>query len=165
MINFKDIIFVHYGSTEFNIYQFDPVKNREDGWYKPIGGLWASPLNSEFGWKDWCKAEMSKRECNPYNAFYFKLKENAKVYIIDSFKDAMNCILMKGINNKLHIDYEAMSRKYDAIFLTVKGEKETRFSKPLSLYGWDCESILIMNPDCIAILDNVFDSLELLTLK
>ena len=34
---------------------------------------------------------------------------------------------------------------YDAIFLTEKGQHETRFSEP-SLYGWDCECVLVMNP-------------------
>lgn len=48
-------------------------------------------------------------------------------------------------------DFEAMIRSgIDAIWLTPKGERETRFSHPKNLYGWDCESVLIMNPNGIS---------------
>ena len=47
------------------------------------------------------------------------------------------------------IDFEKMlSDGIDAIYLTEKGEQETRFESP-GLYGWDCECVLVMNPDCI----------------
>ena len=47
-------------------------------------------------------------------------------------------------------DFEGMVRAgIDAIWLTAHGESATRFSRPYSLYGWDCESVLIMNPSGI----------------
>jgi hypothetical protein len=39
-----------------------------------------------------------------------------------------------------------MTYEVDAIHLTERGEHETRLSQPYSLYGWDCECVLIMNP-------------------
>jgi len=38
------------------------------------------------------------------------------------------------------MDWERISKEYDAVMLTEDGQVHTRFSRPLSLYGWDCES-------------------------
>lgn len=48
------------------------------------------------------------------------------------------------------IDFEkiVVGNVYDAIKLTDKGQVETRFSRN-NLYGWDCESMVILNPDII----------------
>ena len=45
-------------------------------------------------------------------------------------------------------DFEAMAKDYDVIKLTDEGQWKTRLTNP-SLYGWDCECILIMNPDVV----------------
>lgn len=46
------------------------------------------------------------------------------------------------------LDYEKLAEVYDGMLLTEKGETTTRYS-PISLYGWDCESIVLFNLDCI----------------
>lgn len=43
--------------------------------------------------------------------------------------------------------------KYEAIWLTAKGQSETHYSNPTNLYGWDCESVLIMNSKCVIPID------------
>lgn len=48
---------IHYGHSDFNIAKFKPIKNDDYGWVKPNGGLWTSPLESNWGWKDWCISE------------------------------------------------------------------------------------------------------------
>jgi len=47
---------IHYGATSFDEAKFRSIKNRE---YcnKPLGGLWTSPVNSKYSWKDWNEAE------------------------------------------------------------------------------------------------------------
>ena len=48
------------------------------------------------------------------------------------------------------IDFEAMvQRGIEGIYLTEKGQIDTRWTSPRSLYGWDCETILILNENCI----------------
>lgn len=42
----------------------------------------------------------------------------------------------------------------DAIFLTERGERATRFTHPRTLYGWDCESVLVLNPAIISPIDS-----------
>ena len=70
---------------------------------------------------------------------------------IDNITDVKNNFIF--IDNSeydfFNIDFEKMSKKFDAIYLTEQGEYKTRFIDRYSLYGWDCESILIMNKNII----------------
>lgn len=145
-----DLTVIHYGS---NIYSGDKVKPfKNDNFVKPIGGLWTSPINSNYGWKDWCKDE-SFRDCDETNSFKLKFKPQTKIIIIDSVNDliALPKHIIKFGNGKfqlVHLDFELLATMCDAIWLTENGQHRTRFSQPMSLYGWDCESILINNGDC-----------------
>jgi len=38
------------------------------------------------------------------------------------------------------MDWEEIAKHYDGVMLTEAGQVHTRYSRPLSLYGWDCES-------------------------
>ena len=44
---------VHY--TDNEKFEVHPVTIKNEMWIKPLGGLWCSPIGSEWGWKDWCK--------------------------------------------------------------------------------------------------------------
>ena len=50
------IKYVHYGSNRFDINIFRKIVNRPL-YSKPLGGLWASRVDSKRGWKDWCESE------------------------------------------------------------------------------------------------------------
>ena len=118
---------------------------------KPSGGLWSIEYtpNEEFksAWLEWFDSEMPDWAKN-YGVL-FELKKDAKVYTIDSYKDLENIYNKYPIENKTKvIDYEKVSKEYDAIILTDKGQCETGISI-INLYGWNCENILIMNFDCI----------------
>jgi len=56
---------IHYGAREYNPDLVQPITNANT-WCKPYGGLWTSPVDSKWGWKDWCKAE-EFRTCNEDN--------------------------------------------------------------------------------------------------
>ena len=141
-------IFVHYGHEKFISSEWEKIKN---GWRKPLGGLWASPLHSKWGWYQWCKAE--EWEMRPLSLkFKFKLKDESNVYVIDSLLDLVKCQMTKeSVSDGFSIDFEKVAQEYDAIFLTENGERETRYSKP-TLYGWDCESLLVLNKKAIEII-------------
>jgi hypothetical protein len=141
-------LLIHYGSNVFDQNAMKPIKN--ENWVKPKGGLWTSPVNSEYGWKDWCHSEQF-RDCDKSNAFILQLKETAKVLIIDSLKDLENAplVCVSHINYNQHfLDFETIAKNYDAIWLTENGQYSTRYSHPISLYGWDCESVLLLNAKC-----------------
>lgn len=135
---------ITYGCGDrFDPAKFSPIKNRE--FVKPAGGPWASPVNSKYGWRAWCE-DANYGDLSQHFEFYFC----GNVFVIDGVSDAARMPWYKPAwalgDNGACPDFEKlMLRRYDAIWLTVKGERETRFGQP-SLYGWDCECVLIMNP-------------------
>jgi hypothetical protein len=138
---------IHYGHDKFDITKFDKIENTN--WIKPKGGLWASPINSKWGWKDWCESE---NYCDL--SCYFIFNYSGNILVINS-KNSLNKLPFYNpdISYKFifAIDFEKLSKEYDAILLTEQGQKETHFSLPKNLCGWDCESICIFNPKGIII--------------
>lgn len=145
---------IHYGCTKFDPNLFMPIKNRN--WNKPSGGFWTSPVNSSYGWKDW-NLDSEFRECDLKNSCTLKLKPSAKIYVIDNMAHLKRYSTNKcKYTNKLYLDFEKMSKKYDAIWVTTKGLMETsdisyKEGFVYSLYGWDCETVLILNKEIIII--------------
>lgn len=146
---------IFYGSSIFSFDKFEKIKNRTY-MNKPEGGLWTSPLDSEYSWKKWCEDE-DFRACEEKNSFKLKIKTNSKILKINTNSDLINLPLQnlseEGFNGNAHIrtyiDFEKILEiGIDAIWLTENGQTETRLSYPLNLYGWDCETVLILNKDC-----------------
>lgn len=141
--------YIHYGHTAFIPEQFDPIKN----WYgmtKPRGGFWASPKDAENGWKDWCEAE-SFRKCEESNSFSFTLRDDSNVLIITN-TEQVRCIPQQNDERfsmpKLWtaLDFETLeSSGVDAVEVNLSADWNLYYE----LYGWDCDSILIMNPEII----------------
>lgn len=135
--------FIHYGTTGFDRTRFKPIKNQDCyGVNKPYGGLWASPVDAAFGWKDWNEREHFA-ECNEQNSFRFSVKDDAKVFEVHSRKDVET--MLHRFFNGSSFDFEAMSKEYDAVLFYCNSETY------YALYGWDCDSILIMNQDIIVL--------------
>lgn len=130
---------IHYGHS-YDEKVFNEVRNR---WVKPYGGLWSSPVDSEWGWIDWGKS-------NEFGRFdiSFKFSITGRVLVIDSMKDLRAVPKWEGYME--YVDFEALCSLCDAIWLTVKGENETRYIDG-GLYGWDCESVLILNKEIITL--------------
>ncbi len=145
---------IHYGCDRFLPSMMNPVKN--GGWVKPAsGGLWTSPVYSDYGWKDWCETE----EFSGFaigNYFILSLKPEAKILKIDSEKDLNKWVSLPILERAIDslLDYEELSKHFDCIWLTIKGQNDTRFSHPASLYGWDCETVLLFNSNCVTSLNN-----------
>ena len=113
-----------------------------------MGGLWASPVDCSWGWANWCRSEEWNEGAL---GEWFEFNYHGNVVVIDSHADLR---ALPQHNSKIsHFfnspDFERLlADGVDAIHLTERGEHETRFSEP-SLYGWDCECVLIMNPEGI----------------
>jgi hypothetical protein len=145
--------FIHYGHDKFDKDLFVPIRNFV--FVKPIGGLWASPINSNYGWKDWC---LEKHYCIPKldKFFSFKLNINAEIFIINSKRDLhslpvyYNESLKFGLKEIPFLDFELISKNYDALWLTNDGIKAVHDPMDLlNLHGWDVESLLVFNPNII----------------
>lgn len=150
---------IHYGAREFKPGMVKPIVN--EGWVKPKGGLWTSPVQSEWGWKDWCEAE-EFRWTSLNVSFELKLSQDARLCVIDNAYD-LRCLPMVSVGymDRCYPDFEKIAKEADAIWLTEAGQRETRFCRfedgvsngiNTDLYGWDCESVLILNPNKIILL-------------
>lgn len=140
---------IHYGNKYFDKEKFNEIKNKN--WNKPYGGFWTSPLNSGYGWKDWNDEEYF-RDCNEENSFVLELEEDSRILKIDCRSDLRNIKHIITLH-KVYLDFEKITTHYDAIWLTERGIYETEHSgatmNGLCLYGWDCETVLILNKDKI----------------
>lgn len=136
--------YIHYGHKHFDINLFCPISNREL-FTKPFGGLCASRIGAEYGWKEWNDDEHF-RECNEENSFTFQLSNTARILTINSSDDLKKLTkTYRGFFIPCYLDFERLSQKYDAIEANISSDRRLY----LDLYGWDCDSILVMNPDVI----------------
>lgn len=137
--------------------KFERISNKRPFLNKPIGGLWASPQDSRYGWIDWCEGEDFRLD--KYSKVYqdFTLKESSKLLVINNLKDFMRCLRRFPLENKWVpeeklIDFLSIEAAgYDGVYLTERGNRECHL--PLqcasSLNSWDCESVVLFNLDCI----------------
>ncbi len=145
--------YIHYGSFNFDKNLFVPISNRPI-FVKPFGGMWASPVESEFGWKEWCESEGWKIE-KLSKHFIFKLKDDCTLLAIRSNSD-LDELRFKGYcieyskysflpDDQYYLDFEKLLENgIDAIEVYINSDIYW------SLYGWDCDSLLVLNPDCVA---------------
>ena len=135
--------------------RFIPIVNRKMC-TKPHGGLWASDVKSDNTWKQYCLEE--EYHVNRLSkSFRFQLDKSSKIIQLTNTKDLKQ--LPRQTVPKDHIDVldeeemwvcldfeQLLKNGIDAVQLNLSiGNYELCYK----LYGWDCDSILIMNPDII----------------
>ena len=140
--------YIHYGHTKFDKDLFTKIKNVDCN-TKPRGGLWASDINSKHGWKEWCN-ENEFRDCDKENSFTFTLSDDVKILYIESVNDLQSLPKVDdkfGINfsSWILLDFEKLAEIYDAVEVSISSD----FDLYYKLYGWACDSIVIMNPDIV----------------
>ena len=147
--------YIHYGSTTFSNDQWNEIKNLQ--WIKPDGGLWASAVDAIYGWKDWNESS-DYQKCEKENSFEFTLSENARILVIDSAK-VLEQLIPTNKDSKFgkisgilsakmyYLDFEKLKEHYDVIDYRVSADRELYWL----LYGWDCDSILVLNKEVIVI--------------
>ena len=140
--------YIHYGMNAFIPEIFVPIQNLPMR-NKPQGGLWASRIDAEFGWRDWCKETGFCLE-HLNRSFEFTISDDANKIEIHSVLDLQKLPQQKKPNrmfeNWFMPDFESLlAQKCDAIELFLSDDHELYFK----LYGWDCDCILVMNPNVI----------------
>ena len=132
--------YIHYGTTEFYPELVGPIRN-QTLLTKPYGGFWGSPVDTEWGWKHWCESEKF-RECREEESFVFSLKPEARVLYLREPEDLKGLpVIEPEITTWTCLDFEALVRNgWDAVEVSI-GRLYWQ------LYGWDCDSILVMNPE------------------
>lgn len=144
---------------------FDPEKVdiHNNPWRnKPMGGFWGTPEDSSNNWKNLCLSKKIRVE-SLNHSIRFRLIDGARVYLIDSEEKEETLPLqlideatkLKGIREyqpKLDriYDFEALKKEgYDAVEISIS-ECPRLF---WLMYGWDCDSIVVMNPEVIEVLE------------
>ena len=139
--------YIHFGCKSFNLAAFVPVKNQRI-FTKPSGGFWASAVDAKFGWEQWNDREWFV-PCRKDNAFVFVLSEDSKVLHIRNVEILQSLPQIKEASSIIpywtFLDFEKLAQDYDAIELHLS--EDGRLYQ--ALYGWDCDSILIANPNII----------------
>ena len=149
-------LFVHWGHREFDINLFQNIKNREM-FVKPSGGLWASPFDTDYSWKQWCDDNNFNHTIGidkyvDTNKFYFKLKENSNILVVDKtskLSELPKCEYGFNMVDMVIIDFEKLSKVYDAMIVLMSNDKNLYWD----LYGWDVDSILVFNKNCVEMID------------
>lgn len=153
LINIKILIMVlkviHHGHDKFKSECFNPIRNRSH-WNKPSGGLWTSPIASTDGWLNWCEdnhfstGDNSKSfvlELNNPKIFTINSPYIDDKYLVEGDKPILD--FMKYLNYEMIVD-----EGYDVIHLTTSALYDGA-SIMSPFYGWDCETILILNLNII----------------
>lgn len=138
--------YIHYGSKAFDKSKFEKISN---SFIKPRGGLWAARVDSLFGWKQW-NDESKFRKCTRENSFTFSLTPRANVVELFTFEDLQKLPKLQKdypIGEYYLIDFEeCVKQGIDAIEL-----RDIWKGLYFPLYGWDCECILILNPEIVEV--------------
>lgn len=139
--------YIHYGHTDFDKAIFNTIKNGMN-FTKPFGGFWGSPVNAKHGWKDWCTLS-NFRKCEIQNSFKFTLDDAARVLTItacEQLVDLPKLNLSKFIPEfVISLDFEQLALQYDAIEVSISTDPHLLSALML----WDCDSILVFNPDVV----------------
>lgn len=116
---------------------------------KPHGALWVSPCDTQSSWAKWCHD-------NNYPLGHYRYRFTIDLTNIVTISDRADCDKLPWLNLDSQYffewfvaDYPALKKSgVDAVWLTDDGVwKLPRF--PPIFYGWDCESLAIINERCI----------------
>ena len=147
-------IYIHYGSDFLN--KTMPMKDWVTG-DKPKG-IWASPKDTNWGWKDWCEYEdfeIRKLKLS----FEFKLKRKSKILKIKKIEDIWP--YLKEIEDKslwwpmwyqdykYELDTEKLYSNFDGMELFMKNNYGYFHNHSHNFTTWDVDSIVIWNLDII----------------
>ena len=123
---------------------------------KPRYGLWASPTDADYGWRQWIESEDFRVDEYTQSSFEFDLSSGARILHIYSEDDIMPFIIkdkefgmffMSKTAIGDRIDFDRIAGDYDGLELHLSdnyGELHDSI-----FYTWDCDSIVIWNPDVI----------------
>ena len=96
--------YIHYGFSNLDKARIKPIQN-QPYFCKPIGGLWASPVDAKYGWKQWCTDE-DFMDCREECSCRFTLRPDANVLTLTTLAELSPRKCAKGeadSSNKVYI--------------------------------------------------------------
>lgn len=155
-----DKLYIHYGSNQLFKDKVTEMKRLAGSnmWInKPDFGLWGSPVDCEFGWKDWCESEDFRTDAlDQY--FVFKVKDGAKIFTVREDSDVSDYLYAQHLYTleymfppRNYIDFDKIMKEYDGMELIHEGNYSSLYYT--YFYSWDVDSIVVWNPDVIEVVD------------
>lgn len=138
--------FVHFGSDKLDRAKFVEITDASYcGGLKPQGGLWGSN-ESGHGWRLWCR-EVRWNQDRLNTKFTFRLKAGARVLNVQGdelvrYSDDTNFGFRHYISC---INWQKVKSDYDAVYIAAGSDDQLY----MNYYGWDCDSILVLNFDVV----------------
>lgn len=131
----------------FDLSRIQPISNVTRN--KPDGGLWVSV---DEDWERWCSVE--EPEWLGEERYEIVLSDTARICSIKTQKDLdklpqrISGILKEWAElfELTYINFEALAKEYDVIEVMAGSDRGLY----QSLYGWDCDCAVIMNPSVIS---------------
>lgn len=136
--------YVHYGNS---IFRPELIVKKLDRFDKP-SGLWASPEDSVWGWKEWCEAEQFKSEEYLNESFKFTLKNNARVLHVYSLNDVTPYLAWDDLLSRHKLNLPMIYSEFDAMEVHMSGNWCELHDSEL-FYSWDVDSIVVWNPEVV----------------
>ena len=143
--------YIHYGSDTFDPNNYGRMDSRFPSYDKPVG-LWASPIDAEWSWKDWCFSNDFCIESFD-KSFQFTLKEDTRILQVKQPEDICDYIIIidelsSSDFTYYGLDLDRIYTEYDAMEVTMSDNwNEMHYDR--IFYTWDCDSIVIWNREKI----------------
>ena len=151
--------YIHYGASMLDKSRVSETRKGYILKSKPDKGLWASPVNAEWGWKDWCEAEDFRMDTFS-ESFRFRIDKKAKILRVRCEEDILPFVIfdtdetinrfrgMLGCKTEIsdELDLERLYRMFDGIELFLSND----YSMHNGIFNsWDVDSIVVWNPNVI----------------
>ena len=141
-----------YADDGFDLTRFRSVTNWRET--TPVGkpksgGIW---LSLDGGWERWCEREQMD-EWASNGSYQVTLKPDTHILMIASADD-MEGLPQAGATKMTYapvgepiknFDYERLALSWDGICVMAGSNSDLYHS----FYGWDCNSLVLLNPDCV----------------
>ena len=155
---------------EFDPKRHFPIVNWKET-NKPLGGLWGSRVGASKKWERFLeqmdeylqkKHHVENWERTEVTRFYFKLKEDANVFVVTCYKDYLRLPKSVDEDGKEYVDYlKCLDNGIDAVELCSIGDEFEEYYDEETIdefddafcIQWACDSIVVLNPDAYEIID------------
>lgn len=127
---------------------------------KPKKALWGSPVDAEFGWREWCESEDWWPGGEPDyfdKSFKWTLKEGSKILTINKVSDLDTIDKQGYFKHHGFFDIELDFKKilddgYSAVELVMEDQYIGHMGisdLEMSFNSWDCQSIVVLDSETV----------------
>lgn len=134
---------VEWVGEDFDISKITPISNHKYG-CKTWGGLYTSPVNARKKWRHHL-AQAYDLDFDTIPYIVLDIRDDARILEVHSYHDLLKLPLIPYFGWIGQPDWEKALQDYDALHITY----EERGFEDVVTFGWDCDTIVIKNPNII----------------